>query len=819
MKRILTATFVFGSIFVYAPSVFAATSTNLVINPSVETAASADPNMPMAWNMGSWGANNAVFTYPVLGYDGSRAVEVNISSYTSGDAKWYADDIPVVSTTTYAFSDAYQSNATTSVVVRYTSFSGQVSYIDLLTEVPPSPVWKTQSLIFTVPTGTRSISVWHLLNRVGTLTTDAYSIIDRSTSTSTTDTIPPSVSLTFPTLGATVTGNTNITASASDNVGVRNVDFFLDGTTLLGEDATFPYQAMWNTLSAANGLHTLTAFARDTSGNATTSSPISVNVSNNASSTTTSTNLIANPSLEVFGPDSLPVDWSEGNWGTNNAIFSYTSTSSDGAASGRIDVTSYTDGDAKWYFKNVPVTPNTLYTFSDYYQASVRTAVVIRYSMTDGSFRYVDLPNVLATPMWKRYTASFTSPTGAVSLTIFHLIAQRGSLSVDSFSLVAGSGVITDPELFAQGMVSLTFDDGWISHYTAALPILRSSGLRGVFAIISQETIQALSGNLIANPSFESPNGATSSLPLAWNFATTGNNNGVANYPIAGQSGPRAGGITISSYQSGGASWSFDDASVIPNQNYTYSEYYNSSGTSTLTLRIHYSNDTYTTLDLDTLSPTSTWTKYTKVFKVPESALTLTIFQRLTATGTLAIDNTMLERVQVYVDPSMVLAMQTAGNEIASHTQHHPSLLAVSSSTMLSEVNNSKTDLTALGVKSVQSFVYPYGDYNSGVELAAKNAGYIGARSVERGYNIKTTDRYALKIQQVGVNDTPAQIESYIDTAVADRAWLILMYHQIGYGGEEYGATPETLQANANYLAAHNVPVVTMAEGLGMMNP
>ena len=234
---------------------------------------------------------------------------------------------------------------------------------------------------------------------------------------------------------------------------------------------------------------------------------------------------------------------------------------------------------------------------------------------------------------------------------------------------------------------------------------------------------------------------------------------------------------------------------------------------------MHLNNDTYITTDLDTLPATSSWTKYRKVFKVPANALTLSIFHRLTSVGTLSLDNTLLERVQVYVDPTMVRAMQAGGHEIASHTQHHPSLLAVSSSTMLSEISNSKADLLGIGVRRVQSFIYPYGDYNAGVELAVKNAGYLGARSVVRGYNTKTTDRYALKIEQVGVSDTPAQIESYIDTAVAERTWLILMYHQIGYGGEEFSATPETLRANATYLAAHNVPVVTMAEGLGMMNP
>ncbi len=725
MKNIFISSVVLLGIYAYAPIALAATSTNLILNPSVETA-SANVNAPLSWNIGSWGTNDAAFTYPVLGYDGARAVEVHISTYADGDAKWYANEVSVSSGTTYTFSDVYRSDATSSVVIRYTLNSGGVIYQDLITEVPSSAAWKSLSKNFTVPVGVRSVSVWHLLNHTGTLTTDLYGIIDPSVST--VDTLPPTVSLTAPTSGATVAGTVSLLATATDNVGVLNVDFFVDGT-LLSEDASSPYQASWNTTSSANGAHTLFALARDTSGNTATSSQVTVMVSNNIA-TSTRMNLISNPSLKTFGADGQPIDWARGNWGTNNALFSYTSTSSDGAASGRIDMTSYINGDAKWYFKNVPVATNTLYAFSDFYQASVRTAVVIRYTMADGSFRYIDLPNAAASPTWKEYTASFTVPQGVTSLTIFHLIAQTGYLAVDSYALVQGNGILTDPELFAQGMVSLTFDDGWISHYTDALPILNTASLKGVFAIISQETIQALSGNIIANPSFETSVTGSSSQPVGWSFATSGSNNAIGNYPIVGQSGARGAGIIISIYQSGDASWVFDETSVIPNQNYSYSEFYNSTATTTTMLRVHLNNDTFVTTVLDTLPATTSWAKYAKVFNVPANALALTIFHRLAASGTLAIDNTDLERVQVYVDPTMVRAMQAGGHEIASHTQHHPSLVSVSTSTLLTEINNSKTDLLGIGVNVVQSLFYPYGDFNAGVEREVKNAGYLGASSV-----------------------------------------------------------------------------------------
>ena len=46
------------------------------------------------------------------------------------------------------------------------------------------------------------------------------------------------------------------------------------------EDTTAPYSRAWDTRTVPNGTHVLTAVARDIAGNQTTSSPITVTVSN-----------------------------------------------------------------------------------------------------------------------------------------------------------------------------------------------------------------------------------------------------------------------------------------------------------------------------------------------------------------------------------------------------------------------------------------------------------------------------------------------------------------------------------------------------------
>jgi hypothetical protein len=94
------------------------------------------------------------------------------------------------------------------------------------------------------------------------------------------DTTPPTVSMTAPTNGSTVSATITVSASAMDNVGVTSVQFKLDGANLGAADTTSPYSISWNTTTASNGSHTLTAVASDAAGNTTTSAGVTVTVSN-----------------------------------------------------------------------------------------------------------------------------------------------------------------------------------------------------------------------------------------------------------------------------------------------------------------------------------------------------------------------------------------------------------------------------------------------------------------------------------------------------------------------------------------------------------
>ncbi len=94
------------------------------------------------------------------------------------------------------------------------------------------------------------------------------------------DTTPPTVSLSAPSDGATVSNTVTVTADATDNVGVIGVKFYAGSTQVGSEDTTSPYGVSWDTTSVANGAVQLTAVARDAAGNTTTSAVATVTVNN-----------------------------------------------------------------------------------------------------------------------------------------------------------------------------------------------------------------------------------------------------------------------------------------------------------------------------------------------------------------------------------------------------------------------------------------------------------------------------------------------------------------------------------------------------------
>ncbi|PYX86541.1 MAG: hypothetical protein DMG70_00465 [Acidobacteria bacterium] len=90
----------------------------------------------------------------------------------------------------------------------------------------------------------------------------------------------PSVAITSPVSGATVSGSISISGTASDSVSISSVQVAVDGGSFSNASGTNNWSFSLNTSSLSNGSHSLTAKTSDAAGMTAISSPVAITVNN-----------------------------------------------------------------------------------------------------------------------------------------------------------------------------------------------------------------------------------------------------------------------------------------------------------------------------------------------------------------------------------------------------------------------------------------------------------------------------------------------------------------------------------------------------------
>ena len=90
------------------------------------------------------------------------------------------------------------------------------------------------------------------------------------------DTTPPTVNITSPQTGSTVSDSITITCMSSDNEGVEKVELWVNGVSTDISDNTEPYSFDWNITTVEDGSFTIIVRSYDLSGNTTDSEPITL---------------------------------------------------------------------------------------------------------------------------------------------------------------------------------------------------------------------------------------------------------------------------------------------------------------------------------------------------------------------------------------------------------------------------------------------------------------------------------------------------------------------------------------------------------------
>ncbi|HTR18865.1 MAG TPA: immunoglobulin-like domain-containing protein [Candidatus Paceibacterota bacterium] len=373
-------------------------------------------------------------------------------------------------------------------------------------------------------------------------------------------------------------------------------------------------------------------------------------------------------------------------------------------------------GQIQWSPSPVTVTSGQIYTFSDKYMSNVDTEVDVEYivnsansissecSAIQGDPSHVDCYEVVSSSVkpspgsFSTFSAVISPPPGAVQASVFQLLdTVGGSLTVDDASLSEG---VTSGQ-YDNGMVSLTFDDGYLDQYNASSTLKNAPGgaMHGTFYIIPNDTL---------------------------------------NY---------------TSY-------------VAPDSSY------------------------------------------------------------------------------IYMSPAQVLEMQAAGHDIASHTADHCDLVALqadpnsalvtgpqgnpgvgcpdhalsAATTSQAEITNSKIEMQAMGISPDDNLAYPFGSFNSTSTAQVAAGGFSAARTIDEGFNTKNTDPYRLVVEDLDSSTPTSTIEAWIHTALVNKLWLILVFHQIeanpANDNDVYAETPATLQDTVNYLAQNGACVLTVSQVL-----
>ncbi|PTL76961.1 hypothetical protein DAT35_47275 [Vitiosangium sp. GDMCC 1.1324] len=173
-----------------------------------------------------------------------------------------------------------------------------------------------------------------------------------------------------------------------------------------------------------------------------------------------------------------------------------------------------------------------------------------------------------------------------------------------------------------------------------------------------------------------------------------------------------------------------------------------------------------------------------------------------------------------FVTVPQVQTLISEGNEIGAHTMTHPDLTTVSATQVEAELRDSQAWLaTQFGLQAVPAFASPYGAYNASV-LTTLQKYYGSHRTVNGGQNFKDSNILQLRAHEVNTAISLNTVRAWIDSAAADKSWLILTFHQFVSGTPTQSTETNIgdFEVILDYVQSKNVDIVTVTEGVARMD-
>jgi peptidoglycan/xylan/chitin deacetylase (PgdA/CDA1 family) len=375
----------------------------------------------------------------------------------------------------------------------------------------------------------------------------------------------------------------------------------------------------------------------------------------------------------------------------------------------------------------------------------------------------------------------------------------------------------------------------------------------------------AVAADLVPNNSVEQASGGA---PVNWHQNYWGTNTPTFEYVNEGHTGSKSLKVTVSGWQDGDAKWYFDPQPLAGDQSYMFSVWYKTNAVlHTVAVLVH-GDGSQEYVNMPDAEPDGTagWQFYNGTFYVPANVTAVTMYFFLSQNGWLQTDDYHMETyepvgfdrplVSITVDDSyeqnvstllpalnalgikgtqfvattycegipsqeaFVKQFQDSGWEIGSHSVTHPDLTTVSADQLDYELKHSQEYLEGLTGGPVNDFATPYGNYNKTV-LDAIRLYYGSHRPTDEGYNSRDNfDPYVVQVKNMQSNTTLADFQSWLDTAIKEHTWLVLVYHKVTDDSPgPWDTTIEDFNAQVSALVSSGVTIKRYEDALAEVEP
>ncbi len=170
-----------------------------------------------------------------------------------------------------------------------------------------------------------------------------------------------------------------------------------------------------------------------------------------------------------------------------------------------------------------------------------------------------------------------------------------------------------------------------------------------------------------------------------------------------------------------------------------------------------------------------------------------------------------------YLTKEQMIELSQRGHEIGSHCVTHRYLTKLPHFEIEQELLESKQTLGKSSADSDRSFCSAIWENQSRMIARSIKNTYQTSRTIARGYNTKNTNRYHIHAFSVLNRTSLTEVEKWIDKAIEENKWVVLVYHHIDATEGIVSITPEEFENHLKMIQSKPISVKTLGEALSSL--